>query len=353
MRLWRKGQLVRDVSILVLGTGFWGSEWLRAISSVDGVNVAGTAGQVSTVPEGVELAPGYRHYGDYKTAIDESDADAVLVVLPIALHTDAVLRAVESGRHVICEKPVAPTAADVARILASAEAHPDQVVMVNQNYRWRSWARSVRAKIADGTVGTVAHVNVRFSQRELLAGGRGDLDNPLLQDMSIHHFDLLRYLTGKNAVEIFARAHRPPWSDYAGAPGLDALITMVDGIRVNYSGSWAGRGPATTWDGDWSIQGELGLLSVVDGRVAFYPDSREGRLAPEGHSTAQPLLMPIPEQQPRDDLQSSLGDFRQAIHLGRSPETGIEDNCHSIAMVYAAEESIRSDRPVLVETWSR
>jgi len=339
---------LQNVSIAVLGTGFWGGEWLRAIASVEGVTVAATAGHHPSLPPETELAPDYRHYTDYKQAIDDTPADAVLVVLPVGLHAEAVLRALKAGRHVICEKPVATNTDEVTALVAAATAS-DRVVMVNQNYRWRPWARFVRSKIAEGLLGEVAHINVRFSQPEILLGGRGDLEFPLLQDMSIHHFDLLRYLTGKNAVELYARAHRPPWSKYTGAPGLDAVITMEDDIQVSYSGSWAGRGRATTWDGDWSIQGDRGLLTMTDGLLAYYLESAGAELAPAGNSTAQPVLLDIPPLA-LGDLQSSLHSFRMAIESKEAPETDLRDNQHSIAIVYAAEESVRIGQPVQIGT---
>ena len=84
-------------------------------------------------------------------------------------------------------------------------------------------------------------------QPEMLVGIRAGLDNPLLQDMGIHHMDLLRFLAGRNAVEIYAREHRPVWSEFQGRPNLDAVITLEDGAQVSYSGSWAGRGRSTEW----------------------------------------------------------------------------------------------------------
>ena len=339
-----------DFSFLVLGTGFWGTEWLRAISSLDGIEVAGTAGHDPTLPDGVTLAAGYQHFSDYRDAIVESRADAVLVVLPLALHADAVTRALEAGRHVVCEKPLARTTDEVRGLLAAAERHPDLVVMVNQNYRWRPWARYVRSLIRDGAVGDVSHIDVRFSQPEFLAGGRGDLQFPLLQDMSIHHFDLLRYLTESNAREVYARAFRPNWSEFSGSPGLDAIITMEGGVQVSYSGSWAGRGRATTWDGDWSIQGSRGLLAVVDGHPAIYPQLPNSSFAAQGNSLHSAEMLSVPESS-SSDIRASLENFLQAVRSGNSPETVMADNRHSIAIVFAAEESIQTGRPVQVEVW--
>lgn len=340
-----------EVSMLVLGTGRWGLEWLGVLAAVDGVTVAGTAGH-GRAPDIAGLPSGSKNYPDYRAAIDGCDADAVLITLPIKHHTDAILRSLAAGRHVLCEKPVAGNPAEVRKLLTAADDHPDRVVMVNQNYRWRPWARFVRSKVEAGAIGPIAHVSVRFSQPEILIGGRGDLDHPLLQDMSIHHFDLLRYLTGKNAVEVYARGHRPPWTTYRGCPGLDAIFTMEDDLRVNYSGSWAGRGRATTWDGDWRIEGEGGVLSLSEGRVTIEADRGGGDVSPAGNSTGEAELLDVPSTA-RGDLHTSLEDFRRAVDLGLEPESGIRDNCHSIGMVYGAEASLEAGQPAQIEKWSR
>jgi predicted dehydrogenase len=341
------------MKILLVGTGFWGNEWLRVLSSADGVEIAGTAGRRQPeMPDGAPLTPDYHHDDDYARAIAQVDADAVLVTLPAALHDDAIRRGLDAGKHVLCEKPLAPTAEETAGLLAAAERRRDLVVMVSQNYRWRPWAQLAKSKLTDGTVGRIAHIGLRFSQPEFLAGGRLEMANPLLQDMAIHHFDLLRFLAGADALELYAREHTPFWNKFPGSPSLDMVIGMDAGVQVSYSGTWAGRGGTTLWDGDWVIEGELGVLTVVDGRVSFLEDAGTFDASGKGSIIApDPVEFEVPEL-PMGDLRSSLEEFRRAIASGEEPSTGINDNCHSIAMVYAAEESIRLGRPVAVESWA-
>jgi predicted dehydrogenase len=344
---------LNDISILVAGTGFWGNEWLRVLSSLDGVSIAATAGHRDPdIPDRDRLAPGYHHYADYREALDKADADAVLVTLPARLHTDAILRSVATGRHVLCEKPLAENAEEVATLLAAAGERPDVVVMVSQNYRWRPWAQAVRSVIDDGTVGQIAHIGLRFSQPEFLAGARMEQNNPLLQDMAIHHFDLLRFLAGGNARELYARQHTPAWNKFPGSPGLDMIVAMDGGVQVSYAGTWAGRGGVTTWDGDYVIQGERGLLTVTDGTIALLPDA--GVFDASGKGTIEaphPVPIDVPGL-PLGDLATSFEEFRAAIKSGSQPATDIRDNAHSIAILFAAEESLRQGRPVTVESWA-
>ena len=341
---------MQDISVLVLGTGFWGSEWLRTLPSIDGAVIAATAGHgAPEIPDEARLAPDYRHFDDYKEAIGQSSAHAVVIALPTPLHADAILRSIEAGRHVLCEKPLAQSREEVAAVLAAASERPELAVMVQQNYRRRPWAQLVRSKIADGTVGTIGHIAVRFRQPEMLVGIRAALDNPLLQDMGIHHMDLLRFLAGRNAVEIYAREHRPAWSEFQGRPNLDAVISMEDGAQVSYSGSWAGRGRSTEWDGDWFIEGDRGLLEVVDLQVTFYPNPANDPTTTET-PVAEAVPIDVPDL-PLGDLHNSFESFRGAIESGEEPDTSVRDNAHSIAMVFAAEEAIRQGRPVPVESW--
>lgn len=344
---------MNELSILVAGTGFWGNEWLGVLSSAEGVTIAATAGHRDPVlPADAALAPGYRHFDDYRSAIDEAEADALLITLPTHLHADAIARGIEAGMHVLCEKPLAQDAEETASVLAAASRRPDLVVMVSQNYRWRPWAQATRAAITDGTVGGLAHIGLRFSQPEFLAGPRLELDNPLLQDMAIHHFDLLRFLSGGDAVELYARQYTPSWNKFPGSPGLDAVITMDNGVQVSYSGTWAGRGGVTTWDGDYAIQGDRGLLTVIDGRVSLHPDAGVVDTSGKGSIEApDPHPVEVPEL-PLGDTRSSFEEFRRAIADGDEPATGIRDNANSIAIVFAAEESLRSGRPVAVPSWT-
>jgi predicted dehydrogenase len=337
---------------LVVGTGFWGHEWLRVLGSLDGVTLGATAGHRDPeLPVDLPQAPDYRHFGDYKEAIEQANVDALLITLPTQLHADAIRRGIDAGLHVLCEKPLALDAEETAALLTAAAKRPNLVVMVSQNYRWRPWARAVKAAIDDATVGGIAHIGLRFSQPEFLAGQRLEQDNPLVQDMAIHHFDLLRFLSGGNAAELYAREHTPFWNKFPGSPGLDAVIAMDNGIQVSYSGTWAGRGGVTPWDGDFAIQGEKGLLTVVDGQVLLHPDAGVVDTSGKGSITApEPVPIEVPEL-PLGDTQASFQDFRRAIAEGGEPATGISDNCLSIAMVFAAEEAIRTRRPVQVPSW--
>ena len=260
---------MHTVKFAVLGMGRWGKQWQSVISGFEGAAVVATASRrpgTEVLPAHSETFPA-THYRDYGEAIADSEADAVVITLPVHLHADAIVRALESGKHVLCEKPLVGTEAELARVIETASRFPALRVMVGQNYRRRPWAQATRQLISSGAVGQLGRVSLRFSQPEFLAGGRREMEAPLLDDMSIHHFDLLRFLTGRDASEIYVHQYAPPWSAYLGAPALEAVIAFEGGVVANYSGSWASRGFATSYDGDYLLEGDLGAISVGDNRI--------------------------------------------------------------------------------------
>lgn len=330
-----------ELRVVVCGMGRWGNQWLNVLAHHPGVVLAGTAGgTVRSWPAGLRVTPGYRHHPDAATMLATVEADVALITLPVERHAEVIEQALSAGMHVLCEKPLVVDAEDLERVRAAAAAHPELAVVVGQNYRHRPWARTTRALLTDGLVGRVGHLSLRFSRREFLEGGRDELRSPLLQDMSVHHLDLIRYLTGAEALEVYAREHRPPWSRFDGQPAVEAILHMSDGSVATYSGTWAGRGPETAWDGDVTIHGEHGTLLVRDGR--FTVDDRPleavgpgGRLRPE-----------VPERGGDPDLHSVLESFLHAVRETTGAETGLADNQHTVELLLAVQQAAWSGRPI-------
>lgn len=338
--------------VLLLGLGFWGRNWFDVISRSPGATLVGVAAAPSDLESlGVGGHGSPFAYTDYREAIDTAEADGVVIVLPTALHLDAALRAMARGLHVLSEKPLASNLEEARHLRDEARRHPALTYMVNQNYRWRTHTQTLRDALDRDEIGAPFGLHLEFRQPEFLVGDRASLEMPLIQDMSIHHFDLIRYLTGSDGTRITARSFRPDWSMYTGLPATEAIVELANGLVVGYSGTWAARGRYTLWDGDIRITGPRGCLEVgANAQVRLYRDEGVGGelwtgTAPNGADGR--LLDPISLSQ--DELDHSLALFLSSVATGASAPTGIEDNFHSFAMVAAALESARTGRTVAVE----
>jgi len=340
-----------DHRILLLGLGFWGSNWMRTLSRTENCEIVGIAGcedDIARVSDQYGICTD-RAYTDYREAIEKTDADIVIIAIPTKYHTDAAKLALAKGIDVLSEKPLASGMAEADEIVAFKQDYPEQKYMVDQNYRWRPHNQTMKQALQEGMIGEIGSIHIEFRQPEDLLGYREFLEMPLLQDVSIHHFDLIRFFTGSNCHEIFAHSYRPAWSKFQGKPGTEAVLRLEgtppssprlrgdygEGVVVNYNGTWAARGRPTSWDGDITITGEKGCLKLDSEDVVrfFAPGDDRGKVI-------EPVEMELTE------LDYALSMLIHCIQTDSVPETTVEDNYHSFAMVCAAEESVRANASI-------
>jgi len=107
---------------------------------------------------GIETA-----YDSYEALLADPNIDAVYIPLPNSLHVPVAIQALEAGKHVLCEKPIALTAEDGERLLAAAKQHPELKVMEAFMYRFHpQWAWALE-QIRSGAIGELRHMQAMFS----------------------------------------------------------------------------------------------------------------------------------------------------------------------------------------------
>jgi D-xylose 1-dehydrogenase (NADP+, D-xylono-1,5-lactone-forming) len=145
------------------------------------VAIAGRDGERARVyAEDIGVATSY---GSYDELLAAEDVDAVYIPLPIALHTEWTIRALEAGKHVLCEKPFAVTAADAARAFDVAEAR-DLMCIEGLMYRHHPQTLLAHALLKEGAIGQLAHIRAALTvsapagdiRRTTALGGGASLD---------------------------------------------------------------------------------------------------------------------------------------------------------------------------------
>ncbi len=308
--------------ILVIGAGFWGSEWSKVLE---------------TSPH-AELAAAVTR--DYPDALESTDADIVAIVTPPATHVDVVRASLEAGKHVICEKPLADSWEASLDIADLVRAHPQQMFMVAQTRRFVPQVETVRRFITDGRLGKVSWIKFDHTVYDPDGGWRLNLFSPVLDDTSTHHFDAFRYMTGEEPVSIFAEGWNPSWSQYPSNACHNILIAMTGNIRVNYHATWSANGKQNTYDGLMQIVGEKGSLDLVNpDTLHFY----EGRTDPE--TSPPPQTIPMVDL-PDREIGAIIRVFTESLDHDTAPPCSIEDNLKTIAMTCAAVESCKTDKRI-------
>jgi predicted dehydrogenase len=331
--------------LIQVGLGGFGRSWaeLTQAESVDLVAV------VDSHPAAREWAasslgiPERSVFSTLDEALTAVDAESVLVVTPPETHHAVATAAMNAGKHVLLEKPLATTL-DEARDLVAVAAAADRTLMVSQNYRFRPAAAAARRVIAEGILGPLTAVRVRCLRdtRTLWPADnfRYAMRHPFVLDMSIHHADLLRAVTGQEVTSIFARGWRVPDSPYQHDPAVAATMTLAGGAAVHYEGDWATREPETSWNAEWEFIGERGRLRWSGDPADNLAGSLSLRL---GDEEPRPLDVPA---LPVTDRAASLALFQQAVATGAEPETSARDNIRSLAIVLACVASLETGEVV-------
>ena len=329
------------LSLLQVGLGGFGRSWAEIIQ----------ASSAATLTAVVDTAPGARAwatdslgaptFASLADGLATRPVEAVLVATPPDTHHPLATAALRAGKHVLVEKPLASTLAEARDLIATAEA-AGRILMVSQNYRFRPPARAAQVLVASGALGDLVAVRVYFRRDTRTGFGEGNfrysMRHPLLLDMSIHHFDLLRAVTGRNVSHLYAQTWRAPDSLYQHDPTAIVTMTLAGGATAVYDGDWASREGSTAWNAAWGILGEKGRLTWRGG----VDDAEIGDLRLEiwgggEQDVALPAL-------PLADRPAVLAAFAEALATGIPPETRAADNIYSLAIVLGAVEAVETGR---------
>ncbi len=179
------------INIAQLGVGYWGPNLLRNL-------VANKKCRVSMVSD---LSPERRDYvrGLYpaikitenvEEVLRNPEIEAVVIATPVATHFDLAMRALAAGKHILVEKPMARSVAEVDEIGRLA-AEKNRVVMVGHTFLYNSAVRYVKNMIDSGDIGDVRYI---YSQRLNLGKIRSDVD--ALWNLAPHDISIIQYWLG-------------------------------------------------------------------------------------------------------------------------------------------------------------
>jgi predicted dehydrogenase len=276
--------------------------------------------------------------GDLGEMLSKGKLDAVSLTLPTDLHAEGALRALAAGVHVLCEKPMALTAADCDRMIAAARAS-GKILQIGHCLRF--WPEYVAAKeiVASGRYGRL----LAASLRRLAATPTWSRDHWLLNearsggvalDLHVHDADYVQHLLGlPRAVTSF------------GARGPGGAVAHLS-TRYDYGDG----GPLVVAEGGWvmapSFGFEMSFNLVLDRATVAYDSTRRPAFricTHEGSAFAPPL--------PEGD-----GYVRQIDHFARAirgeavpPVITLEQSRDSVRIVEAEVESMRRGEPVALK----
>jgi predicted dehydrogenase len=201
-----------------------------------------------------------RVFGSYDELLADPDLDAVYIPLPNGLHCAWTLKALEAGKHVLCEKPFASNATE-AELMVEAAERSGKVVMEAFHYRYHPLARRMKEIMTSGQLGKIRHIETWMCFPLPLFNDiryRYDLAGGALMDAGCYAVNMLRLLAGSEPEVIRARARlASPQVDRA----MRADMRFADGSTGHITCSMWSK---TILRIGARVQGEAGELTVFN-----------------------------------------------------------------------------------------
>lgn len=275
-------------------------------------------------------------YDSYEALLDDPEIEAVYIPLPNGLHAEWVKKAAGAGKHVLCEKPAALTAAESESMMEECRKH-DVLFMEAFMYQFHPQHEKVKELIASGEIGNVklmrSHFvyqlsdaqNVRFDHA--LGGG-------CLYDVGCYCIHASRHILGEEPLKAYAQAHQDVQT------GVDVttagILTFEDDVQALFDTSFEAS-PHEAYE----VIGEKGHIEVS---APFRPDIR-----PDGNGQVTLKKDDGTEKEfliPGDAYTLEVEHFSRCIAEGRQPMNTTESTINNMKVIDACYESINSGQAI-------
>jgi myo-inositol 2-dehydrogenase/D-chiro-inositol 1-dehydrogenase len=181
-----------SIGVGVIGAGVMGSDHARIVrSQVSGARLVAVAD--ADVARAPAAAAGARVHADGRDLIADPEVEAVIVASPDHTHFDYAMAAIAAGKPVLCEKPLAPTVAECARIVAAEKATGRRLVHTGFMRRYDPTYRALRETVRSGTLGPVRVLHNRHRNQRAPDWFTADM---AVTNSFVHEIDISRWLLG-------------------------------------------------------------------------------------------------------------------------------------------------------------
>ncbi|MBP1804640.1 Gfo/Idh/MocA family protein [Rubellimicrobium aerolatum] len=218
----------------VLGAANFAREHMaRAIHAAEGADLLALATSSPAKAEGFRaFAPNLRVHGSYEELLADPEVEAVYIPLPNHLHVEWSLKAIEAGKHVLCEKPMALHASEFDRLIAARDRSGRLVAEAFMIVHHPQWIRA-RELVQGGAIGELRHVAAEFSFNLTDMGNirnKPDTGGGALGDIGVYIFGAARFVSGQEPARIRA-------ANVQRENGVDVYVQMMaDFPGFAYSG---------------------------------------------------------------------------------------------------------------------
>lgn len=332
---------MRAIGYGVIGLGFFGEKHAEVAASLVNVDLRAVCTRRRDRRLQIKRRLGVpRDHADYRDLLADPAIEAVSVVTHVDDHLAPTLAALQAGKHVLLEKPMARTTAECDRMIAAAEK-AGRILMVGHICRFNPRYAIARERAVAGELGRIVSMYARRNipaerSREVL-----EKIGPLLGD-GIHDTDLMLWMSGDRIETVYARTHsarglRFPdigWAMYQFASGAIGVIENVWFLP-----------PGTPF----RIHEQMEVIGTLGSAYIHGADTNLVVQGPGGVDCPDTMYWPQVHGQPLGALRTEIEYFISCVSEGRQPTVVTPQEARTaVAVLAAAERSAELGRVVKV-----
>ena len=334
--------------IAIVGYGYWGPKLTRNFLQ------NGSFGSVSICEEdparlerGAKENPGALKIRRFADLLADPQVTAVALATPVASHYPLALAALEAGKHVLVEKPLATSSAEAECLVAVAKAGK-RVLMVDHTFVYHPAIQRIRSLIRSGELGRLTYID---STRINLGLFQHDVN--VLWDLAVHDISIVNLLTDErpSTVQAIGAAHPP------GPLASIGVLTLryPSGLFVHINCSWVSpvkiRHILIGGDKKMIVYDDLNSnepVKIYDSGVVARTGEERSRLLYE-YRTGDVYS---PKIAPKEALANLVADFASAIQDGHAPLSDGRFGADTVKILEAAQSSITSGGSEVTLAWN-
>ena len=309
------------------------TQLIPAIERADGAVFWGVASRnKQTAQSFVEQIGSGIALGGYQALLDSPEVDVIYNPLPNDLHVDLSIKALEAGKHILCEKPLALNVDDAKRLHAVAKKYPALKVMEAFMYRFHPQWQQVIDWIADGAIGRVRSVSSQFCYnnhdpaniRNNPAAGGG-----ALMDIGCYGISATRLVMGCEPLSVVAKAEMHP--EYGVDNMAHLIMSFEDGASASVIVSTKSQRSQSV-----TIEGSQGRIVLTH---PFYCDENDERLIRLETDDADQEITFAGDI---NHYQLMVEAFVSSVHKDVQVPLSLDDSIANMAVIDAAFASMQS-----------
>jgi predicted dehydrogenase len=325
----------------LIGYGYWGPNLARNLAETAGVELCAIADARAERRESAERRHrGVATHADAAGLLARTDLDAVVIATPLATHYQLAQQAIDSGKHVLVEKPLARSSREVDDLAERADRR-GVCLMVDHTFVHSGAVRKIRALIDSGDLGELMYLDsVRINL------GLFQQDSNVMWDLAAHDLAILDYLIDERPIAVSANGsaitgYRHPTIAYVS-------VHFASGFLAHFHVSWLA--PAKIRH--MLLGGRKRMIRYDDlepsDKILVYDKGVDFTLDQHDDTTRQQILVSYrigdtyaPNLNREEPLTCVVREFASAIADGRPPSTGAASGRYVVSLLEAADQSLQ------------